>query len=85
MIDNVSIQIEELALHKSKIKGDTKGTFIESFEEFRVKNEIHDPEDLLEVISDNLKAKIAQDFKDCGYFPKGSKNAAQNNLDEFLD
>jgi hypothetical protein len=76
MIDNVSLQIEELAA--------LRGSYIEAFFEFMGNSNIHDPEDLLEIISPILYEKIKQEFKNANYFPKGSVNEKQDNLCDFI-
>lgn len=76
MIDNVSLQIEELAV--------LRGSYREAFFEFMENSNIYDPEDLYSIINDILKAKLKNEFQEANYFPKGSKNAKQNNLSDFF-
>ena len=75
MIDNASLQIEELNL--------LRGSYIEAIIEFQQKHEIPDIEDLWDIINPILKAKITQEFIDKNHFAKDSIHAKKNSL-EYL-
>lgn len=80
MIDNTSLLIEELQLKLKKEDPDSKTTYKDAFLLFMNKNEIYDPEDLLEVIDKILYAKIKQELIDCNNIP----HLKQNNLEDFF-
>jgi len=76
MIDNASLQIEELKV--------LRGSYIDAILEFQQKHEIPDIEDLLDIINPILYAKIAQEFKDKKHFAKDSPHYKQNNLEDLF-
>jgi len=74
MIDNVSLQIEERAL-KNK-------SYIIAITEFCEENNIHDFEDLLEVIDKSIINKIKQEFIDKNFIPSLKKD---NSIIDFME
>lgn len=72
MIDNVSLQIENIAAKC--------GSYKEAFLEFTEKNEIFDYEDLLKSLSNNLVLKIRQEFIDKNYIP----HLKRSNIFDFI-
>jgi hypothetical protein len=76
MIDNASLLIEELKLKT--------GSYKDAFLLLMEKQDIHDPEDLLEVISPILYAKIKQEFRDLNHFGPDSPHKKESNLEEFF-
>lgn len=77
MIDNTSLQIEDLKI--------LRGSYREAFFEFMEKHEIYDPIDLWEVIHPIIQNRIKQEYIDNNNFSKDSPFAKQNDLSEFFE
>ena len=74
MIDNVSLQIEEIALRNK--------SYIVAITEFCETNNIPDFEDLLEVLDKSIIAKVKQEFIDKNFIPSLKKD---NSIIDFME
>lgn len=76
MLDGLNSEIERLAAKHN-------GSYIEAILEFRETREIHDFEDIVELLHDNVRDKVKQEFISKKFFPgKRVENAIPSSLFE---
>lgn len=80
-MDNVTLAIEHLAL---KLKNDNIAPSISPYKDafilFMKEQNIHDPEDILEIIDPILITKLSNEFRTTNNFSKDSIFAKQESL-----